>query len=102
MKARIIAPNGNFSGNLLWRKAELPGKEALLNESIKAISAIGYWASPFPEGDGVTFSPNEGEGERTSEQMLAHFQAAFPWLDISASPFGSGNLALAELEALVS
>lgn len=100
MKARIIAPNGNFSGNLLWRKAELPGKEALLNESIKAISAIGYWASPFPEGDGVTFSPNEGEGERTSEQMLAHFQAAFPWLDISASPFGSGNLALAELEAL--
>lgn len=79
--------------------ARLPRKEALLNESIKAISAIGYWASPFPEGDGVTFSPNEGEGERTAEQMLAHFQAAFPWLDISALPFGSGNLALAEMEA---
>ena len=99
MKARIIAPNGNFSGNLLWRKAELPGKEALVNESLKAISAIGYWASPFPEGDGVTFRPNDGKDDRTVEQMLADFQAAFPWLDISASPPGTGNLALAELEA---
>lgn len=99
MKARIIAPNGNFSGNLLWRKAELPGKEALVNESLKAISAIGYWTSPFPEGDGVTFRPNDGKDDRTVEQMLADFQAAFPWLDISASPPGTGNLALAELEA---
>lgn len=29
MKARIIAPTGNFSGNLLWCKAELSGREAL-------------------------------------------------------------------------
>ena len=78
MKARIIAPNGNFSGNLLWRKAELPGKEALLNESIKAISAIGYWASPFPEGDGVTLVPTKAKVNELPNRCLPTFRQRFP------------------------
>lgn len=97
MKARFLPPHDNYMGNLLWRKAELAGKEILLKDSITSISTLGYWASCLPEGDGVTF--NDKVGERTAEQMYADFQACFSWLTIAIGIQGSSNLELADLEA---
>jgi hypothetical protein len=95
MKAKLLPPRGNYMGNILWNAAERAGKETLIANSLEAIREMGYWASPFPEGDGVTFK-NEGE-KRTPEQMLMHFSAAFPWLHIERSMSGDGNTDLVGL-----
>lgn len=84
-------------GNLLWRKAELAGKENLLEQSIEMIRGRNYWASCFPEGDGVTFK--DESGDRSAQQMFADFQTSFPWLAISLGANGSSNLELAALES---
>lgn len=96
MKAKLLLPRGNYSGNLLWRKADLPGKEVLLTQSLQKIVALGYWASPFPEGDGVTFN-NKDDG-KVGGQILADFVAAFPWLEVAMGVSGDSNLELAGFE----
>jgi hypothetical protein len=97
MKAKLLLPNGNYSGNLLWRKAELHGKESQLALSVKRLSELEYWASSFPEGDGVTFN-DKGAG-RPAQQILDEFREAFPWLDVSMGTHGSSNQELADLES---
>ncbi|MDD2686540.1 MAG: hypothetical protein PHY62_10305 [Gallionella sp.] len=97
MKAKLLLPRDNYSGNLLWMKADLLGKETLLTQSLREIVALGYWASPFPEGDGVTFNDN-GDG-KSGQQVLADFVVAFPWLDVAMGESGDSNLELADLEA---
>lgn len=97
MKATLLAPHGNYTGNLLWREDELAGKEALLERSITIIEELGYWASCFPERDGVTFK--DEHGGRSAQQMLIDFQNSFSWLNISLGGLGSSNLELAALES---
>lgn len=97
MKAMFLPPHGNYMGNLLWRKAELAGNENLLAQSIEMIRGRSYWASCFPEGDGVTFK--DDTSDRSTEQILADFQASFPWLAISLGTIGSSDLELAVLES---
>ncbi|MFG6429774.1 hypothetical protein [Roseateles sp. LYH14W] len=97
MKARLLPPSGDFTGNLLWSVAQLAGKEALLEASLASIRAVGYRASPYPEGDGVTF--DKKPRTQTAEQILVDFQSAFPWLAISLGTTGSANAELAELES---
>lgn len=45
-------------------------------ENIKRFRALGYWASCFPEGDGITWRPLNGQGD---EQCMADIKAAFGW-----------------------
>lgn len=45
-------------------------------ESIQRFRALGYWASCFPEGDGITWKPLKGQSD---EQCLADIKAAFGW-----------------------
>lgn len=97
MKARLIPPYGVCTGNFVWNKAEIAGKDSLLAESLATLATIGYWASPYPEGDGITFK-FEGE-DLASEQMLLQFKMAFPWLDIDLSHTRNANFALADLAA---
>lgn len=97
MKATLLAPHDNFMGNILWREPELADKENLLKHSMTKIREIGYWASCFPERDGVTFK--DERGGRSAEQMLIDFQSSFPWLTISLGAQGSSNLELAALES---
>lgn len=97
MKAKLLLPHGNYSGNLLWRKADLPGKEELLAQSIHKVAALGYWASPFPEGDGVAF--NDKYGGRSGQQVMEDFVAAFPWLIVAIGESGDSNMELAGFEA---
>lgn len=96
MKATLLPPYNNYNGNLLWRRVELQGNEELLVQSLKQVVELGYWASAFPEGDGVTF--NDRTGARSKEQILADFVAAFPWLDVSIGETKNGNTELAKLE----
>jgi hypothetical protein len=37
----------------------------------------GYWASCFPDGDGITFQPNDPE--RPLAQVIAEIEAIFGW-----------------------
>lgn len=45
-------------------------------ESIKRFRELGYWASCFPEGDGITWKPLNGQSD---EQCMADIKAAFGW-----------------------
>ena len=37
---------------------------------------LGYWASCFPEGDGITYEPLNGQSD---EQQIKDVQGAFGW-----------------------
>lgn len=45
-------------------------------ENIERFRALGYWASCFPEGDGITWKPLKGQSD---EQCMADIRAAFGW-----------------------
>lgn len=84
----FLPVNGAYSGNLLW-PGDLP--EALgarLDAALPALRRKGYFASPFPEGDGVTFRRNDGAAD-DAHQALADFRAALPFLAIA--PLGPGE-----------
>lgn len=80
-KAAIAHPLGNILGNLLWSGTLPQAAEAALPDALAAIRARGYFASPFPEGDGVAFNRNTGIAY-DPEVALADFMASFPFLDI--------------------
>jgi hypothetical protein len=45
-------------------------------DNINRFRAMGYWASCFPEGDGITWRPLNGQ---TDAQCLDDIRAAFGW-----------------------
>lgn len=79
--AVLIHPRGEHMGNLLWPGVLPADQAAALTASIAAVRAQGYWASPFPEGDGVTFK-RYGESSHDAAACLADFEAAFAFLKI--------------------
>lgn len=98
MKATFIAPEGNQLGNLLWRKEQFKGSNNEIRASLNKLKNIGYWASAFPEGDGVTFKVESEEDVRTSDEMLSDFKDCFDWIEISLGKSKDSNTELAELE----
>jgi hypothetical protein len=48
-------------------------------ENITKFRERGYWASCFPEGDGITWEPKEGQSD---EQCLTDIRECFGW-DVS-------------------
>lgn len=45
-------------------------------DKMKAFRALGYWASCFPEGDGITMKTLNGQ---SPEQVVADIKAVFGW-----------------------
>ena len=45
-------------GNLVWRKNDFSVRKAEIFSSISQLRDMGYWASSFPEGDGIIFTEN--------------------------------------------
>lgn len=45
-------------------------------EKIEAFRARGYWASCFPEGDGITFKHDDA---RSDEEVMRDIQECFGW-----------------------
>lgn len=84
MKATFKPPRGNYYGNLLWNSSEVAKKSNLIADSLDRIRKLGYYASQFPEGDGISF------GDETKSKkdigILVDFRSCFEWLDISFSP----------------
>jgi len=56
--------------------SEADGSQMGSGEKIDAFRARGYWASCFPEGDGITF---RHEDERTDTQVIKDIEECFGW-----------------------
>jgi hypothetical protein len=78
-------PDGpSVSGNIYWRLDAQPAIGELLQTCASALKALGYWISPFPEGDGATFQ-RLGEADRYDpDRAIADFQHVFPQFNFRA------------------
>lgn len=95
MQASLLPPKANYHGNLLWNTGEHADRATEIENACRQLTALGYWASAFPEGDGVVFSAPAGTSEA---DMLMHFCAAFTWLGISLKGGSNTNAELAKLD----
>lgn len=93
MKAMFIHPNENRSGNIFWPIKPTFDELERLHKAREAIASLGYWASFFPEGDGITFSKSPYE----PKQGLKDFSRCFDFVDFHVAPGYCGNT-LAALE----
>ncbi len=81
MKALILHPNGDYMGNLRWT-GEIPEDlKKNIEISLEKLRSLGYWASLFPEGDGITFNVFDG-GEYDPNQALCDFRECFSFMEI--------------------
>lgn len=97
MIAKLLYPRENVSGNLLWNKSKFADKQSEIISSLKKLRELGYWASQFPEGDGVTFTVNK-EVVKANEDILENFKSCFDWVSIESATLSDSNSVLAELE----
>lgn len=98
MKAKFLPPYENCNGNLLWKKKNFEDKESEIETSLQKLRKIGYWVSPFPEGDGVTFKILAKSLIRNNYEMLQDFQSCFDWILIEKASSADSNTELADLE----
>ncbi len=81
MKAIFKPPRDPYTGNLLWEVGEALEFCSEIRSSLENIRNLGYWASPFPEGDGVTFK--DETNSKKDIEILNDFRSCFEWLSIS-------------------
>jgi len=98
MKARLLPPRINHSGNLVWRREDYLDKESEISLSLAEVRKLGYWASAFPEGDGVVFSPPSSTTNKTNQDMLDDFRKCFSWINIEPAKTLDSNSEIADLE----
>lgn len=80
--------SGRVSANLLWGPPLPADCQALVVDACAALRELGYFASPFPEGDGVTMS----HPTYSPTAALADVTSQFSWLNITDEPIGEGEL----------
>lgn len=97
MRATLLPPRDNYTGNLAWNAVQFKARKAEISSSLEVLRDMGYWASPYPEGDGVTFSLNGIS--KTSDEMLTDFRQSFDWVEVELAESGDLNEELAKLEA---
>ncbi len=78
--AVLFPPHHEYTGNLLWNASNVIGKESEIGDSINQLRNMGYWASAFPEGDGVTFTENSGK--KRTDELAQDVETSFEWLSI--------------------
>ncbi|WFF42121.1 hypothetical protein EVC62_11740 [Salinicola endophyticus] len=81
VSAVLLPPHHEYTGNLLWDASDVIGRETEIGESINQLRGLGYWASAFPEGDGVTFT--EDSGRKDTDELARDVKSSFDWLNIS-------------------
>lgn len=75
-KDHPVAPNGSaYGGNA----AQIGTSDVLTK-----FRERGYWASCFPEGDGITWQPINGQDD---DQCLRDIRECFGWPDVKWSKF---------------
>lgn len=93
MKANLLEPYENYTGNLLWGSNGKKLQDEKIKQSLDNLRARGYWASSYPEGDGVTFTRTEAK----EADLLTDFQACFPYLCVCLTPRNNSTGAYIEL-----
>lgn len=81
LPAVLLPPHHEYSGNLLWNAFNVIGYESEISASINQLRGLGYWASAFPEGDGITFTENSKK--KKVDHIASDIQSCFKWLSIS-------------------
>ena len=95
MKVKVVLPTVGATGNILWcgrypmRLGRFPKAHPVggthdqsdslqkgTGENIQSFRARGYWASCFPEGDGITWRPLDGQ---TDAKCIADIRECFGW-----------------------
>lgn len=79
--AVLKPPHREYTGNLLWNAVAVVGRESEISASLAKFRELGYWASAYPEGDGVTFT--DESGDKRNEEIVSEARKCFDWLDIS-------------------
>ena len=74
--ARLIFPKGNNLGNLFWTENEKPS-QVTINKAMAFFRSKNYFASAFPEGDGICFEHDY----KKNIDFFREFMDAFPDLD---------------------
>lgn len=91
MKIKYCHQKENFYGNIFWDKnIKL---ENLINDTnidfrsqLEKFRALGYYASCYPEGDGIAISDNTGT--KTADNVSSEISKIFGWeVEIVFSPF---------------
>lgn len=98
MKAVFLPPRDSYLGNLVWKKEDFDDKQLAIEESLQKLRKIGYWASVFPEGDGIAFKFEDELTERNNEEMFNDFKSCFEWIIINKAESKNSNTELAKLE----
>lgn len=93
---RLLLPHKEehieFSGNLYWH-IPTPSQK-MIYDSLQSLTERGYFASPFPEGDGITFSHKS----KTLVQVYNDIKLAFDWSDVELQDNPQSKILLAELK----
>ncbi len=95
MNALLLHPHDNVSGNILWPIRPSDDDLESITLALMKIRALGYWASPFPEGDGITFNKDYYR----PEAGLVDFRKCFDFIEFhepSDQQWGTSLGALAE------
>jgi hypothetical protein len=79
--AILLPPHHEYTGNLLWNASDVIGREVEISASINQLRGLGYWASAFPEGDGVTFT--EDTKQKRNDELVSDIRTCFKWLNIT-------------------
>ncbi|WP_155826443.1 hypothetical protein [Vreelandella zhanjiangensis] len=100
MEAFLLPPYDNHSRNLLWSPFQSEEHTTNIEASLGKIVKMDYWASPFPEGDGVTFKPNK---QKSEDEIISDFKECFDWLDVMKASHKEAinRLALIDAEILI-
>lgn len=97
MKARFLPPRIKNHGNLVWRREDYLEKQTEISLSLDDVRKLGYWASAFPEGNGIVFSPPSAIS-KSNQDMLDDFRKCFNWINIEQAQSLSSNSEIADLE----
>lgn len=80
--SRFAGRNGRFTAdhpaapNSPTMDSSAGGAQGGDSPALKAFRERGYWASCFPEGDGITWKPENGQSDA---QCLADIRECFGW-----------------------
>lgn len=94
MKAIFKPPRYPYTGNLILEVGEALEFSSEIQGSLERIRGLGYFASPFPEGDGISFT-DETKSKKDME-ILNDFRSSFEWLNIGLDLTFSKKLAKAK------
>lgn len=95
----IHGSKGQWSGNILWRVRPRParngwfpsdhpaapmskvfgnvgGNQCGCSEALTKFRSLGYWASCFPEGDGITL---DALHDQSKQQVISDIEDVFGW-----------------------